>query len=210
MTDAAAYSVSVRDVPIDAFIGVNPDEQNRRQPLFVSVDAVLDAPRPLSQLADTIDYCAIAAAARQVAEHHIGLIEHYARLVGERCLALGPVASVTVTVAKPNALAAGMAATTVRLERPASANVIPFAALGRADTHVVRFAFQDDVNVHAQHALARFVRHLAGSLRGLALEDVSFDPRAGEWTAQVKLTGQGAPRVEDIRFPARVGRRDAQ
>ena len=44
-----------------------------------------------------------------MAQNHVGLIEHYARLVGERCLALGPVERVTVSITKPGALAAGLA-----------------------------------------------------------------------------------------------------
>jgi dihydroneopterin aldolase len=208
--DAATYSVVVRDLPVEALIGINADEQDRRQQLIVSVDAALHISRPLSGIADTVDYCAIAEAARLVAQDHVGLIEQYARLVGERCLALGPVESVTVSVTKPDALRAGLAATVVRLERPAGANIIPFAPADRSGEHLVRFAFGSGINLHAQHELARIVRQLADTMRGFALDDLSFEPQTGEWTGRITMSGKGSPRVENAEFPARLPRRDAQ
>lgn len=205
---AAAYRVAVRELPIEAMIGVNADEQGRRQRLLVSVDAVLDAARPSAQLADTIDYCAIVKAARLVARRHVGLIEQYAQLVGEQCLALGPVESVTVSVTKPDALEAGLAATVVRVERPVHANVFPFSA-HLASGHLIRFAFQRGINVDAQHALAGFIRNLGDSIRGVALDDLTFDPRTGEWTGRLKLSGTG-PRAEDDEMPKRLEREDAR
>ncbi|WP_420136301.1 dihydroneopterin aldolase [Sphingomonas sp.] len=209
MVSGAAYSVTVRDLPVAALIGVNADEQGRRQTLLVSVDARLDPPHPLSSLADTIDYRAVVDRVQAIAQSHVGLIEQFARLVGEDCLALGPVASVVVSVAKPDALAAGLAETTVRVDRPDSSNVLPFAPVLRAGEHVLRFAFDHDLNLHAQHQMARFLRHFAGSVRGLVLDDVAFDHQAGEWTARIKMIGRGAPRMIDSRTAARVGRKGA-
>jgi dihydroneopterin aldolase len=209
MHPPAACSVSVRELPVAALIGVNPDEQGRRQTLLVSVDAVLDTPRPLAQLADTIDYCAIVDQVEKVAQSHVGLIEQFAILVGERCLGLGPVASVTVSVIKPDALAAGLAETRMRIDRPTSANVVPFAPVRHAGEHILRFAFDEDLNIHAQHQLARLLRQFAGSVRGLMLDDIAFDQGAGEWTACLKMIGTGAPRMDDTRTGARLRRRDA-
>lgn len=193
---AAGTTVAVRNLRVEALIGVNPDERERRQPLIVTVEALLDV-RP-SLIAETIDYRAIAAEAHDVASRHVGLIEEYARLLGERCLALGPVEQVAVTVAKPEALAQGMAMTTVCVARPAPANILPFPRSRRSGRRheVVRFAFDDDINPEAQRTLAGFLRHFARSLHGVELGSLSFDTAAGEWVARITLDGTRAPRVE--------------
>ena len=124
MTDTTIM-VAVRDLPVDALIGIEPHERGRRQPLIVSIEARIDA-ATAATLGDTVDYRLIAAAAQQLADRHIDLIEEYARLLGGACLALGAVASVSVTVTKPQALAQGSATTNVVVTRRARGQVVPF------------------------------------------------------------------------------------
>jgi len=107
--------VSVSDLPLSARIGINPDEIGRQQPLIVSVDLTLADGAQGDTLADTVDYRRIVAEAEAIADGHIGMIESFARTLATRCLALGPVREVVVTVAKPQALAYGMASVRVTL-----------------------------------------------------------------------------------------------
>jgi dihydroneopterin aldolase len=115
----ATTMVRVRDLPLSAVIGINPDELGRRQPLIVSVEMRLAADR-VETLAQTIDYRRIAAEAERLAENHVTLIEIFARRLAERCLALGPALDVEVIVAKPQALVRGMASVSVRMGAPSA------------------------------------------------------------------------------------------
>ncbi|UVO50611.1 dihydroneopterin aldolase [Sphingomonas sp. SUN019] len=110
-----AMVVHVDDLTLSARIGINPDEQDRRQPLVISVELTLrdDA---VESIMDSVDYRRIVAEAETIADRHTGMIEVFARQLAERCLALGPVADVTVRVAKPQALSRGLASVRVTLE----------------------------------------------------------------------------------------------
>lgn len=110
-----AVVVSVEDLALSARIGINPDELDRRQPLIVSVDLRLADDVTVASLADSVDYRRIVAEAETIADRHTGMIEVFAQRLAERCLALGPVRDATVRVAKPQALARGLAAVRVSL-----------------------------------------------------------------------------------------------
>ena len=117
---AATTLVRVRDLPLSAVIGINPDELGRRQPLIVSVELTLAADR-VETLEQSVDYRCVAAEAERLAENHVTLIEIFARRLAERCLALGPVLDVDVSICKPEALLRGTASVSVRMAVPRSA-----------------------------------------------------------------------------------------
>jgi len=110
----ATTLVRVSDLPLSAVIGINPDELGRRQPLIVSVELTLAAGR-VETLGQSVDYRHIAAEAERLAENHVSLIEIFASRLAERCLALGPVLGVDVSVSKPEALRRGIASVVVRM-----------------------------------------------------------------------------------------------
>lgn len=192
MTERATTLVAVHDLPVDALIGVNPDEQDRRQRLIVSVEVMLDETFP-TRLDQTIDYCAIAAAAQRLGEHHIGLIEDYARQLAEHCLTMGAAASASVTVIKPGALAAGQARTTVRLERPAPSNVLRLPLRDNGGARRLRFAFKPGIGGAAQRMLARFADQLVASVHGVEATTAVLDAGDGVWEIELALDPRQAP-----------------
>jgi dihydroneopterin aldolase len=117
---AATTLVRVLDLPLSAVIGINPDELGRRQPLIVSVELTLAIGR-VETLDQSIDYRRIAAEAEKLAENHVTLIEIFAHRLAERCLALGPVLDVDVSICKPQALVRGTASVSVRMAAPTMA-----------------------------------------------------------------------------------------
>lgn len=112
--------VAVRDLHVMADIGINPEEIGRRQPLIVSV-VMLVEPIEDDAIDATVDYRRVAAAAAELGEQRIALIETFARRLATRCLLLGAVREVAVQVDKPQALAAGLASVTVTLTRETGA-----------------------------------------------------------------------------------------
>ncbi|MEG3089086.1 dihydroneopterin aldolase [Sphingomonas sp. PB4P5] len=198
MTTPTTILVAVRDLAIDALIGVEPHEYGRRQPLIVCVEARLDASRA-DRLEDTVDYRRIASAAQRLADSHIDLIEDYARQLGLACLTLGAVASVSVEVVKPQALAAGTAVTTVVVQRQPSAQILPFRTVLATDSlGTFRFAFQPGINPAAQRVLAGMVDQFVQTLRGVEASSVALDSGSGEWTAELTLDRRTAPRFDKI------------
>ena len=105
-----ALTVFVRGLRIEAAIGVYDHEHGRTQPLVI--DARLEiAPRPVEHLADTFNYETVVRLARGLAdEGHIGLVETFAQRLAEGLMDDPDVLSVTVAVAKPEALAGADAA----------------------------------------------------------------------------------------------------
>lgn len=116
MIDVLATSVRVRDLPLLADIGINPDEIGRRQPLVLTVELSLGA-RPIEAIADTIDYRRIVHAAEVLAGTHIPLIEVFARRLAAECLSWAGVGEARVTVDKPFAIPRGTAGATVVLRQ---------------------------------------------------------------------------------------------
>lgn len=113
MADARTITeVRVDALTLDADIGVHAHEIGARQPLVVSVALTLGAPH-VATLGETVDYRHIVAEATDLATRHVPLIESFAQMLAERCLALGAVTRAEVTVAKPRALDAGLASVRV-------------------------------------------------------------------------------------------------
>lgn len=112
--------VAVRDLHIMADIGINPEEIGQRQPLIVSATMLVE-PVEDDAIDATVDYRRVAAAAAELGEQRIALIETFARRLATRCLLLGAVREVAVQIDKPQALAAGLASVTVTLTRAAGA-----------------------------------------------------------------------------------------
>lgn len=103
-------TVFVRGLEIQAGIGVYDHEHGRLQPLIIDVTLEL-APAIVESLADTVNYEAVAAAARAiVADGHVGLVEKFAERLAAACLDDARVRRVTVRVEKPTALEAARAA----------------------------------------------------------------------------------------------------
>lgn len=116
MADITSHiSVRVRDYPVLADIGINPDEVGRRQPLVVSTIIEVDS-ASVNDISETIDYRQIVKAIDDLALVHIPLIETFARLLGEKCLEMGAV-SADISIDKPFAITRGMAGTQVKLSK---------------------------------------------------------------------------------------------
>jgi dihydroneopterin aldolase len=108
--------VKVRDLPLLADIGINPDEIGRRQPLVISVELTLSADR-VDGIGETVDYRKVAQAAEDLALVHIPLIETFAQKLGDRCLDFACVLEARISVDKPFALTRGLAGVEVTVRR---------------------------------------------------------------------------------------------
>ncbi|WP_298742886.1 dihydroneopterin aldolase [uncultured Brevundimonas sp.] len=96
--------VFVRGLEMAAGIGVHDHEQGRLQRLVIDVSLEL-APAAVERLADTIDYTAVAEAARAIAgEGHVGLVETFAERLALALLSDPRVRRCTVRIEKPGAL----------------------------------------------------------------------------------------------------------
>lgn len=103
-------TVFVRGLKLEAGIGVHDHEQGRLQTLVIDVTLNLD-PAPVDRLADTINYEAVAEAARAiVAEGHVGLVETFAERLAAACLNDKRVQRCAVRIEKPGALDGAAAA----------------------------------------------------------------------------------------------------
>ena len=110
-------TVFMRDLTVEAEIGLYAHEFGRRQPLRVQVEATL-APKPIEGLADTLNYENLAADARRIAaEGHIDLVETYAQRLAAACLKHALVRRIRVRVEKPEALQGAVAGVEVIAER---------------------------------------------------------------------------------------------
>ena len=111
-------TVVVEDIRVEAYIGVHGHEKDRRQSLILAVELEIVAPGHDS-IADTIDYNRIVDSCRKLSERGIGLIETFARQLGEELLADRRVLRAQVSVTKPGALPNGVArATAILVQSP--------------------------------------------------------------------------------------------
>jgi len=97
-------TVSIRDLAVQAVIGVHAWEREIDQTLIVSVDLAADVRRAAArdELADALDYSAVAATiATVVRQGRFRLIETAAERVAERLLAEHPVSWLRLEVRKP-------------------------------------------------------------------------------------------------------------
>jgi dihydroneopterin aldolase len=118
-----SLTVFVKGLVLQAQIGLHAHERGRRQPLRLDVDLTLD-PRAARVLAQTVDYSLIVQEAAALADRgHIELVERFAQLLAERCLAFPGVRRVRVRLEKPQALdAAEAAGVELVLSRPEAAS----------------------------------------------------------------------------------------
>lgn len=110
-------TVQVDRLEIDALIGVNADEYGRRQRLLIDLKALV-MPPPGDDIHTTLDYRQVVAFAQSVADDHNCLIETFAARLADMCLAERNVRLVEVSVAKPGALATGIAGASVKVSTP--------------------------------------------------------------------------------------------
>ena len=110
--------VSVRDLSVQAVIGVYDWEREITQPLVFTVDLAADVRSAARRddLADALDYSAVARTiASVVQDGRFRLIETAAERVAEALLAAHPVAWLRLEVRKP--IAAGGYTAAVMIER---------------------------------------------------------------------------------------------
>jgi 7,8-dihydroneopterin aldolase/epimerase/oxygenase len=115
-------TVSITGLGVSAVIGMHDWEREAEQTLTVGVDMAVDVTRAAASddVADAVDYSAVAAAVTRVVQGgKFQLIETAAERVAGRLLADFPVSWVRVEVAKPIAPAGGTAAYTavIAIER---------------------------------------------------------------------------------------------
>jgi 7,8-dihydroneopterin aldolase/epimerase/oxygenase len=97
------YTVTVRGLVVMCSIGIQPEEQNTRQRVRVSVEltAPRDAPFPGENRRRVINYEKVVAAVRAIADSgHIDLCEGFAERVAEACFLDPRVAQVRIAVEK--------------------------------------------------------------------------------------------------------------
>ena len=100
----SALKVFMRDLRIEAEIGVYAHEKGRRQPLVLDIEVELE-PHSVVHVTDTVNYEAFAAKARKLAdEGHIDLVETFAERLAQSLLDHPLVISTTIRVEKPEAL----------------------------------------------------------------------------------------------------------
>ena len=103
-------TVRVRELRVEASIGVYDHEHGRLQPLVVDVELDLGA-APVDRLSDTLDYDGVARIVRDLAAGpHIALVETFAERAALACLEDHRVLAVKVRVDKPGAIPGAAAA----------------------------------------------------------------------------------------------------
>jgi dihydroneopterin aldolase len=111
--------VSIRDLSVDAVIGVHPWEREIEQTLVFNVDMAAEVSRAAAtdDLADALDYSAVAEViATVVRDGKFQLIETAAERVAERLLAAFPIARLRLELRKP--IADGGYTAVITIERP--------------------------------------------------------------------------------------------
>ena len=119
MSDGPPTKIFVRNLTLEAEIGIYSHEQGRLQPLVVEVELEVAAGAGRS-IAETVNYETIVQHAVSIAAAGlIGLLETYARRLAHACLSEARVLSARVRVEKPLALAprTAVAGVEVRLDR---------------------------------------------------------------------------------------------
>lgn len=113
---AETCSISVRDLTVNADIGIYPGEIGQPQPLIVSVSLEVCPPTE-DRIDQAFDYVNIVMMAQALAAKRIALIETYARELASGCLEHSLVIAATVSIEKPNALPDAVAGCRVSLTR---------------------------------------------------------------------------------------------
>ncbi len=116
--DAGLRHVFLRDLVVDASIGVYPHEHGARQRIRINVDlGVVDHPPATDRLEHVVDYEAVANRVRHVATaRHINLVETLAERIAAECLVDQRVLLARIRVEKLDVFA-DMVAVGVEVER---------------------------------------------------------------------------------------------
>lgn len=113
-SDRSLVRVFVRDLVLDARIGVYAHEHGRTQRIRINIDLGVDLPvRGTDELADVVSYETVVAGTREiVGSGHVKLVETLAERIADRCLIDRRVRTVRVRVEKlevfPDAAGAGV------------------------------------------------------------------------------------------------------
>ena len=112
-----AAKLFVRDLVVQAEIGLYEHEYGRTQPLVLEVELEV-APAGFEKVGDVINYENVGHWAREVAASgHIELLETFAERVAIACMRDVRVLAARVRVEKPEALAPAVAGIEIRLSR---------------------------------------------------------------------------------------------
>jgi dihydroneopterin aldolase len=115
--ELAGAKVFVRDIIVQAEIGLYAHEYGRTQPLVVEVELQV-TPSVSDHVGDIVNYENIVAWTGEVAASgHIKLVETFAEQVALACMRSPHVLSARVRVEKPEALAPAVAGVEVLLRR---------------------------------------------------------------------------------------------
>ena len=100
-------TLHLRDVQIQAEIGVNASELDRPQRLVVSLALEVTPPADPTRddLAAVVDYSRCLAIIADATATRVGLLETLAHRIGEACLQDRRVHAVTITLEKPTVVA---------------------------------------------------------------------------------------------------------
>jgi dihydroneopterin aldolase len=113
----AGAKIFVRNIAVDAEIGLYVHEHGRTQPLIVDVEIEADV-AGFEEAGDVINYENVVNWTREVAASgHIKLVETFAEQVALACMRDARVISVRVRVEKPEALAPAIAGVEILLRR---------------------------------------------------------------------------------------------
>ena len=107
MTDVQLDKIHIRDLQFRCIIGLNPEEREKKQDVFVNItlEADLNVAGQSDCIEDTVDYKAIKQQVFAMGEaSDFQLIESLADRIARICLTDRRVERVTVLVQKPGAL----------------------------------------------------------------------------------------------------------
>ena len=111
--------VFVRDLRLNAHIGLHPHERNTAQLIHIHIDAAIHEPQiPASNITDVVCYENLVAQVNTIVEMagHVDLVETLAAQIAEQLMCDTRIARLRVRIEKPNAIA-GAAMAGVEIER---------------------------------------------------------------------------------------------
>ena len=121
MTFERSMRVLACGIELDAELGIRPEEQGRTQRLIVHVTMEV-AVTERDAIDATVDYRLIVERVRAIAASgRVGLIETFARKLGEECMSFEHAIAVEVEVQKPEAIAPALASVCFEIRSPRAA-----------------------------------------------------------------------------------------
>ncbi len=95
--------IIIRDLKIDALIGIFPKEIGQKQAIIVNVEGILDDYRVgEDKITSTVSYAPIIEEIHRAANRQFSLAEKLAEHIADFCLAYPKIQSVKVRVEKPD------------------------------------------------------------------------------------------------------------